>query len=198
EVGINQSSIVLTARSGRAALKHRLGILGITQTKEELDITYEKFVNLADKKKDIKDEDLLIMLRMQKAKSHKIKIDHLQVISGKTPLPTAIIRLEVNGELLSATSTGNGPIDASFTAVKKILKKKVVLEEFLIQAITRGSDDLGKVHIQIKSRGVSYYGFSANTDIITASVEAFIDAIEQTNGFSIPVKKSESTLAEIN
>ena len=196
EVGINQSSIVLTARSGRAALKHRLEILGIQQTKEELDKTYDKFVNLADKKKDIKDEDLLVMLRMQKAEGQKIRIDHLQVISGKTPLPTAILRLEVNGELLSATCTGNGPIDASFTAVKKILKKKVVLEEFLIQAITRGSDDLGKVHVQIKSKGVSYYGFSANTDIITASVEAFIDAVEQTNGFAIPVKSKDKVTEE--
>ena len=198
EVGINQSSIVLTARSGRAALKHRLEILGIQQTKEELDVTYEKFIDLADKKKDIKDEDLLIMLRLQKAKTHKIRIDHLQVISGKTPLPTAIIRLEVNGELLSATSTGNGPIDASFTAVKKILKKKVVLEEFLIQAITRGSDDLGKVHVQIKSKGVSYYGFSANTDIITASVEAFIDAVEQTNGSAVPIEKKDTDVADSN
>jgi len=189
EVGIGQSSIVLTARSGRAALKHRLEILGVSQTKEELDKTYDKFVELADKKKDIKDEDLLVMLKLQKAKKHKIKLDYLQVISGKTPLPTAIMRLEINGELISATSTGNGPIDAAFTAVKKILKKKVILEEFLIQAITRGSDDLGKVHIQIKSKGISYYGFSANTDIITASVEAFIDAIEQTNGFAVPVKE---------
>ena len=196
EVGIGQSSIVLTARSGRAALKHRLEILGVNQTKDELDNTYNKFLELADKKKDIKDEDLLLMLKLQKAKKHKIKIDHLQVISGKTPLPTAILRLEVNGELLSATSTGNGPIDASFTAVKKILKKKVILEEFLIQAITRGSDDLGKVHVQIKSKGISYYGFSANTDIITASVEAFIDAIEQTNGFAVLVE--EEALAKSN
>jgi len=198
EVGISQSSIVLTARSGRAALKHRLEILGVKQTKEELDKTYEKFLTLADRKKDIKDEDLLVMLRMQKAETQKIKLDHLQVISGKTPMPTAIIRLEVNGELLSGTSTGNGPIDASFTAVKKILKKKVQLEEFLIQAITRGSDDLGKVHVQIKYRGVIYYGFSANTDIITASVEAFIDAIEQTNGFAVLVQKNEPALAEAN
>jgi 2-isopropylmalate synthase len=196
EVGIGQSSIVLTARSGRAALKHRLEILGISQTKEDLDKTYDKFVELADKKKDIKDEDLLVMLKLQKAKKHKIKLDYLQVISGKTPLPTAIMRLEINGELISATSTGNGPIDASFTAVKKILKKRVILEEFLIQAITRGSDDLGKVHVQIKSKGISYYGFSANTDIITASVEAFIDAIEQTNGFAVPVK--EEAKAEAN
>ena len=198
DVGISQSSIVLTARSGRAALKHRLEILGVKLNKKELDDAYEKFLNLADKKKDIKDEDLLVMLSLQKAKSSKIKLKHLQVISGTTPLPTAIIQLDVNGEILSGVSTGNGPIDASFTAVKKILKKKVILEEFLIQAITRGSDDLGKVHVQIKSKGVTYYGFSANTDIITASVEAFIDAIEKANGFAVPIKNNNKETAAVN
>ncbi|MCF6240466.1 MAG: 2-isopropylmalate synthase, partial [Bacteroidales bacterium] len=198
DVGISQSSIVLTARSGRAALKHRLEILGVKLSKKELDEAYDKFLNLADKKKDIKDEDLLVMLSLQKAKSHKIKLKHLQVISGTSPLPTAIVQLDVNGETLSGVSTGNGPIDACFTAVKKILKKKVILEEFLIQAITRGSDDLGKVHVQIKSKGVTYYGFSANTDIITASVEAFIDAIEKANGFAVPIENEQKETATIN
>lgn len=190
DVGINQSSIVLTARSGRAALNHRLEINGIKLSKEELDVAYDKFLTLADKKKDVNDEDLLLLLDMGKIHKHKIKLDHLQVISGSTPLPTAIIRLNVNGELLSGSAIGNGPINASFTAVQNILKKKVKLEEFLIQAITRGSDDLGKVHVQIESNGISYYGFSANTDIITASVEAFLDAIEKANGFGF--KKEES------
>jgi 2-isopropylmalate synthase len=196
DVGINQSSIVLTARSGRAALKHRLELNGIKLTQEELDVAYEKFLNLADKKKDVNDEDLLLMLDMDKIQKHKIKLDHLQVISGKTPLPTAIIRLDVNGELISGTATGNGPINASFTAVQNILKKKVKLEEFLIQAITRGSDDMGKVHVQIESNGVSYYGFSANTDIITASVEAFLDAIEKANGFGFKVNGEEKEVKQ--
>jgi 2-isopropylmalate synthase len=79
----------------------------------------------------------------------------------------------------SATAQGNGPVDAAINAVKDILKKKVRIEEFLIQAITRGSDDMGKVHMQVEHKNVVYYGFSASTDIITASVEAFIDAMTQ-------------------
>jgi 2-isopropylmalate synthase len=196
DVGINQSSIVLTARSGRAALKHRLEILGIEQTKEQIDNAYDKFLELADKKKDINDEDLLVMLDLQQTESHKIKLDHLHVIAGKTSMPTAMVRLDVNGELIEGTANGNGPIDATFTAIKNILKKKVILEEFLIQAITRGSDDLGKVHVQIKSNNVTYYGFSANVDIITASAEAFLDAIEKANGFNFAKKavKSEQSV----
>jgi 2-isopropylmalate synthase len=126
---------------------------------------------------------------MEKMNKHKIKLAHLQVLCGTTPLPTAIIQLDVNGEILTGTASGNGPINAAFTAVQNILKKKVKLVEFLIQAITRGSNDLGKVHVQIESNGISYYGFSANTDIITASVEAFLDAIEKANGFGF--KKTE-------
>ncbi len=195
DVGINKSSIVLTARSGRAALKHRLEILGIELSKTEIDVAYDKFLALADQKKDISDQDLLIMLDIKFNEKHKIKLDHLQVIAGKTPLPTAIVRLDVNGELISDTAIGNGPIDATFTAIKKILKKQVILEEFLIQAITRGSDDMGKVHVQIKSNDVSYYGFSANRDIITASAEAFLDAIEKANGFNFGKSKESEKIA---
>jgi 2-isopropylmalate synthase len=91
----------------------------------------------------------------------------------------AAVTLVVNGEKFTSTETGNGPVDASFKAVLSIVRHKIKLEEFLIQAITRGSDDIGKVHIQIENRGKFYYGFAANTDILTASVEAFINAINK-------------------
>ena len=91
----------------------------------------------------------------------------------------ATVKLEIDGEVCQATASGNGPIDASFNAVKQLINRKIVVEEFLVQAITRGSDDVGKVHIQIENQGNFYYGFSANTDTITASVEAYIDAISK-------------------
>jgi len=94
-------------------------------------------------------------------------------------VPVATVGIKINGEIHFATASGNGPIDAAFTAVKQLISKTVHLEEFLVQAITRGSDDLGKVHIQVENEGKLYTGFSANTDIITASVEAFIDAISK-------------------
>lgn len=180
EVGVNESSISLTARSGRAALKHRLSLLGHEIDGKELDAIYEKFLELADKKKDIRDEDLEILVGKKETNGNaKIKLEYLQVLSGKSTIPMATVILNVNDETFTATASGNGPVDAAFSAVKSIINHKVRLEEFLVQAITRGTDDLGKVHVQIENKGKLYYGFSGNTDIITASVEAFIDAINK-------------------
>jgi 2-isopropylmalate synthase len=177
EVGIRESSIILTARSGRAALNHRLELLGFKFGKEEIDDIYHRFLLLADKKKEINDEDIRILAGVVSQGEKSLKLDLLQVSCGKSLIPVATVGLKINGEVHFATASGNGPIDAAFTAVKQLISKTVHLEEFLIQAITRGSDDLGKVHIQVEHNGIMYYGFSANTDIITASVEAFIDAL---------------------
>jgi len=179
DVGVNQSSIVLTARSGRAALKHRLELLGYKLAKNELDRIYKKFLLLADKKKDVRDEDLEILVGSASKEERNLKLESLQVICGSSSIPTATVKIKYNDEVLTYSATGNGPIDASFSAVKQIMKRKVRLEEFLIQAITQGSDDIGKVHVQVENRGKLYYGFSANTDIITASVEAFLDALSK-------------------
>lgn len=179
EVGIEESSIILTARSGRHALKHHLMRLGFDLDKETLNETYQKFLDLADRKKEINDDDLFQLMEVERNQQAGIKLKYLNVLCGKQVMPTATVQLEVDGEIYTTTSTGNGPIDASFTAVKKILKREVKLDEFLIQAITKGSNDLGKAHIQIEHAGVLYHGFSADTDIITASVEAFINALSK-------------------
>jgi len=181
EVGIRESSIILTARSGRAALNHRLELLGFKFGKEEIDDIYHRFLVLADKKKEINDEDIRILAGVVFQGEKSLKLDLLQVSCGKSLVPVATVGLKINGEVHISTSSGNGPIDAAFTAVRQLISKTVHLEEFLIQAITKGSDDLGKVHIQVEHQGKMYYGFSANTDIITASVEAFIDALAKIN-----------------
>jgi 2-isopropylmalate synthase len=181
EVGIRESSIILTARSGRAALNHRLELLGFNFGKEEIDDIYHRFLLLADRKKEINDEDIRILAGVVFQGEKSFKLDLLQVSCGKSLIPVATVGIKINGEVHFSTASGNGPIDASFTAVKQLISKTVHLEEFLIQAITKGSDDLGKVHIQVEHQGKIFYGFSANTDIITASVEAFIDALAKIN-----------------
>lgn len=181
DVGVKESSIVLTARSGRAALKHRLQVLGYNLELKELDELYQKFLELADRKKDISDEDLELLVSSEKEaeKPKLLKLVALQVTCGKSTIPTATVQVSFRGDIFTETATGNGPIDAAFTAIKALVKRRVRLEEFLIQAIHRGSDDVGKVHVQIEHKGSTYYGFAANTDIITASVEAFLDAVSR-------------------
>ncbi|OFY45017.1 MAG: 2-isopropylmalate synthase [Bacteroidetes bacterium GWF2_40_14] len=180
EVGVNESVIALTARSGRAALKHHYNRLNVELTSEELDEAYNKFLILADCKKDIHDDDLLVIVGVTRSvKSQRIRLKYLQVVCGKSAVPMATVKLVIDGEICTATSSGNGPIDAAFSAVKMLIHRKITLEEFLVQAITKGTDDVGKVHIQIENKGNIYYGFSANTDIITASVEALIDAVSK-------------------
>lgn len=179
DVGIDDNSIVLTARSGRAALKHRLQLLNIELSNEKLDTIYEDFLQLADKKKDVNDDDLMILAGKDRTMSHKIKLEYLQVTSGVSVHAVALVCLNIGGEKFEASSSGNGPVDAAINAVKKIITRKMTIQEFLIQAMNKGSDDTGKVHMQVEYDGATYYGFSANTDIIAASVESFIDAINK-------------------
>ncbi len=179
DVGIDDNAIVLTARSGRAALKHRLSVLGVELSQEKLDTAYEAFLKLADSKKDINDDDVLMIVGKDRTEMSRIKLEYLQVTSGIGLKPVASVCLNIAGEKFEAASAGNGPVDAAIKAVKQIIRRQMTIQEFLIQAINKGSDDVGKVHMQVEHEGVNYYGFSANTDIIAASVEAYIDAINK-------------------
>ena len=179
DVGIDENSIVLTARSGRAALKHRLHVLGIELDKEHLDKTYEAFLKFADRKKEINDDDILMLAGRHHASSRRIKLDFLQVTSGIGVHSVASVGLDIAGEKFEACASGNGPVDAALSAIKNIIHRQMVVKEFLIQAINRGSNDIGKVHMTVEHEGMEYNGFSANTDIVGASAEAFIDAINK-------------------
>ncbi|NMA73120.1 MAG: 2-isopropylmalate synthase [Bacteroidales bacterium] len=179
EVGIDDSSIVLTARSGRAALKHRLEILGVKVDGNNLNKIYNDFLLLADKKKDITDDDVLLLAGADRTLDHHIKLDHLQVVSGVGVRSVASIGLSISGEKFEASASGNGPVDSAIRALKRIINREMTLKEFTIQAINKGSDDVGKVHMQVEYDGHMYYGFGANTDIVAASVEAYIDCINK-------------------
>ena len=182
DIGLDGNSIVLTARSGRAALRTRLEALGVKVSDEKLDKTYQEFLKLADKKKEINDEDLLVLAGMERAADHHIKLDFLQVTSGVGVRPVASIGVDIAGEKFEAAAVGNGPVDAAINALKAIIKRPLTLKEFTIQNITKGSNDVGKVHMQVEHDGKVYYGFSANTDIVAASVEAYIDCINKFAG----------------
>lgn len=182
EVGVNQSAIVLTARSGRAALNHRLEALGFDFTQKQIDEVYQKFLIYADKKREITNEDLLSLTGKNCNKEKRIKLNYLQVTSFSIAKPTAIVHLEINGIDFESTATGNGPVDAAIKSVKKILTsaKQSQMVEYLIQGVSKGSDDYCKVHIGIENDDNRIIrGFSSGSDIVKASVEAYLDALNK-------------------
>ena len=180
DVGLDDNAIVLTARSGRAALKYRMGVLGINiDNEEKIDKIYKEFLKLADQKKEVTDDDILVLAGADRADTRAVSLDYLQVTTGKGFKSVASIGLDISGQKFEEAATGNGPVDAAVKALKKVIQKKMVLKEYTVQAITKGSDDLGKVHVQVEYDGNLYYGFGANTDIVTASVEAYIDCINK-------------------
>lgn len=179
DIGLDENNIALTARSGHAALKYRLEVLGIKVEGEKLDKLYQAFLNLADKKKEINDDDLLVLAGVDRAADHHVKLDYLQVTSGVGVRPVASIGLDIAGEKFEAAATGNGPVDAAIKALKQVIHRNMTIKDFTIQNITKGSDDMGKVHMQVECDGKVYFGFGANTDIVAASVEAYVDCINK-------------------
>jgi 2-isopropylmalate synthase len=132
DVGVPESLIVLTARSGRAALKHRLEKIGFEMDQARLDETYTKFLDVADRKKEVYDEDLLEM--MGESREGKIyEIDHLEVHCGKKHQASATVALVKNGVRTIEIADGCGPVDATLKAIDKIVKEPVRLEEYLVQ-----------------------------------------------------------------
>ncbi|MBP9691012.1 2-isopropylmalate synthase [Candidatus Woesebacteria bacterium] len=185
DVGIASSEIVLTARSGRAALNHHLERLGYSLTPAQLKKAYESFLILADSKKQITDEDLHMLMGKTLSAPKRLKVELLEVVCGYPLKPMATVRMTIDGTEHIAAANGNGPVDASCNAVNmiirdaKVMKKLPVIREFLIQALTRGSDDASKVNIQLESQNKVYYGFGSDTDIVVASVHAYVDGLNK-------------------
>ena len=179
DVGVEDNNIILTARSGRAALKYRLQANGVACSEEDLDVIYQRFLELADKKKEVTDADILMLAGTNVSDDKALRLNFLHVTTRKGVRSVASIGLDISGQKFESASSGNGPVDAAINALKSIIHKNMTLKEFTIQAINKGSDDVGKVHMQVEYDGHVYYGFGANTDIVTASVEAYIDCINK-------------------
>ena len=179
DIGLDTNSIVLTARSGHAALKYRLESHGVHLSKEKLDKVYQEFLLLADKKKEINDDDILMLAGAARTGERVVKVDWLQATSGVGMKPVASVGLDIAGEKFEAAATGNGPVDAAINALRQIVKRKITINEFTIQGISKGSDDCCKVHMQVEYEGHIFYGFAASTDIVTASIDAYVDCINK-------------------
>ncbi|MEM8891744.1 MAG: 2-isopropylmalate synthase [Bacteroidota bacterium] len=178
DVGIPESSIILTARSGKAALNHRLDRIGVNLTRDELVKTYERFLVMADERKEVNDQDLMELMGIEGSK-RILKINSLEVSCGSGGKAVANVEINRNGKMLYNEAEGNGPVDACIKAIDAIMDIPVKLEEYLVQAITGGSNDVAKVHIQISSEGMLHHGFGADTDTVYATAAAYLDAIKK-------------------
>ncbi len=182
DVGAAGSEIILSARSGHAALKHRLAELGYTFTKEEYDDIYKRFLEVADQKKEVYDEDLeSIVQERQREVAAVYTLDALQVSCGDPLVPTATSTItDELGVKHVVCATGTGPVDAAYKAVDQVVAVHGDLAEFSVKAITRGIDAIGEVTVRITAEdGKVFTGRGADNDIVVSSAKAYINAINR-------------------
>ncbi|WAC07347.1 MAG: 2-isopropylmalate synthase [Thermodesulfobacteriota bacterium] len=179
-IGISQSTLVLGKHSGRHAFKDRLKKLGYELSDEEVNILFKQFKDLADKKKEVFDEDLEALIAEEFLRiPEKYKLINLNAISGTGAIPTATVEMEVDGMVVKEAGFGDGPVDAAFKTIAKITGTKSKLLKFLVNAITGGTDAQGEVTVRLEENGLVATGQGAHTDIILASAKAYINALNR-------------------
>ena len=180
DVGLNESQIILSPRSGRNALRHRLNVLGYDVTPEQLDKIYERFLEVADKKKGVHDADLEAIMRDEVHSIPEVfRLEYIQVVSGTKISPTTTVGVRTEVDVVEEASTGDGPVDAAYKAIDRVAKIPLVLTDYSIRAVTEGKDAIGEVTIKVQDNGHTVIGHGASTDIIEASAKAYIDAINK-------------------
>ncbi len=180
DVGISSSQLVLGKHSGRHAFGDRLKHMGFNLDDKQLNQAFMRFKDMADKKKDIYDDDLRIIVEDEIRVIHPVwKLESFEVSSGTKIKPKALVVLDKKGKLLTAQSSGDGPVDACFKALDKITNLKAKLEDFRLEAVTSGKDALGQVSLKLNTRGVVVSGRGSSTDIVEAAIKAYLDAVNK-------------------
>lgn len=181
ELGIPQQSLSLGKLSGSHALADRAKQLGYDLSNEELNAAFAKFKELADRKKEITDRDILAIIREQKQiAEHAYKLYAFQIFSGNRMTSTATVTVEKQGETTTRAATGDGPVEACFNAVDTIIGMPCKLESYNLKAVTEGQDALGEVTVRVSSSGgESMLGRGVSTDVLEASCLAYLNAVNR-------------------
>ena len=180
EVGAGGSSIVLSARSGRHALRHRISELGYDIADAEFEKIYESFLVIADKKKEVYDEDIEAIIADTSIHTAEVYIlKHLRAESGTGITPTATVEMEIGGKKIKQAGQGDGPVDAVYRTIAAITKTQSRLDAYLVKGITEGTDALGEVTVKVEEAGKIVAGHGADTDIIVASAKAYVNALNK-------------------
>lgn len=179
-IGLSQNKMVLGKHSGRHAFEDRLKMLGYTLTKEDLDVAFEQFKILADKKKVVLDRDLEALVAQETVEIPEVyHLKRFVINSGNTITSTASVKLLKNGEEIEEVSTGDGPVDAAFKAIDKMVGLTFTLEDYSLHSVTEGKDAQGEVIVKIRKDTELYTGRGLSTDVIEASTKAYVNAINK-------------------
>jgi 2-isopropylmalate synthase len=167
--------------SGRNAFRERLSELGYELADEQMNVAFTKFKALADRKKQVYDEDLRALIEEKLVGTvESYKLDYMQVLYGNQAIPTATIRLITeDGQSIEEVATGNGSVDALYKAIDKATNELVELDDYSIKSVTQGTDALGEVHVVMRQNGHVVTGRGISTDILEASAKAYVEALNR-------------------
>lgn len=180
-VGLKQSQMVLGKHSGRHAFEERLKELGYTSLSSvDINDAFEKFKDLADKKKYVLDKDLEALISEEVYQVPEVvELEYFHISSGNTMISTATVKLSRQGEVIEEAACGDGPVDAAFKAIDRAAGLEVTLRDYFLRAVTGGKDALGEVTVKVEKNDRMYVGRGISTDIIEGSVKAYINAINK-------------------
>ncbi len=181
DVGLSETNLVMGKHSGRAALRSKLADLGYDLADNQLKDVFVRFKALADRKKEIFEDDLIALMRdtTSDAEHDTIQLNHLRVVCGTSGPQTAEMTLEIDGKDCTTTATGDGPVDAAFNAVKELFPHDARLQLYQVHAVTEGTDAQATVSVRMEENGKIVMGQSADTDTVVASARAYINALNK-------------------
>jgi len=180
DIGRSSNKLVMGKHSGRHALAVRLRDLGFDLAGPELDKAFKRFKDLADKKKEVYDEDLMAIAQSEVAQvPETYALDYLHVISGTGVIPSATVRLTKEGQVFQDSGVGDGPVDAALNAIDAITGLKGRLQDYQLRAVTGGKDAMGEVSVKVDFDGTVVTGKGSSTDVIEASVRAYVNALNR-------------------
>jgi len=182
-IGLAGSRMVLGRHTGRHGFTDHCKKLGYKLSKDEVEHAYNRFLQVADKKKEVFDEDLVAIIDDEvRAVEHTFTLEYLRVLIETGNAPTASVKIKTKGEVKEAQADGDGPVDAAYNAIREATGFSPKLESYSIRAVTSGKEALGEATVKIKTDGRTFVGRGISTDIIEASAKAYIDAINRMVG----------------
>jgi 2-isopropylmalate synthase len=180
DVGLTESNLVMGKHSGRAALRDKLSQLGFEVGDNQLKDVFVRFKELADRKKEVYDDDIVALMRVgEDPENDRLQVVSMSVTCGTGGPAEATVEMEIDGTDVSATAQGDGPVDATFKAIRELHPNNAILQLYQVHAVTEGTDAQATVSVRLEEDGMIATGQSANTDTVVASAKAYVNALNR-------------------